>query len=276
MESDEPTLRPRPGIVRAFLGYYARRRRLRGRDVVCFQVGANDGKANDPLYPYLRDYDWSGLLVEPLPDVFENELRTTYADRPRVKLANVAIAPKVGRLPFYRVAVSRARWATGLSSFRRDTVQRHVDNGYIEQKAREYGVALPDDPAEIVEEIEVPTTTVDQLLTDHGIDDFDILCIDTEGYDAEVLKLVDIERYRPEVIVFESKNLSHQDRGDALSRLKACGYALYADRGDVLATTIPFPWTARIATALGQRARRARRVISAGLGRIARRRSSPA
>ena len=95
-------------------------KKARGEPTFCVQVGANDGKTNDPVHRYLTGYGWRGLLVEPLVDVFEQELKKTYAGFPNVTLANVALAPTNGSLPLYRVAISRARWATGLSGFRRD------------------------------------------------------------------------------------------------------------------------------------------------------------
>ena len=62
-----------------------------GKNVFCFQVGANDGRTNDPVHKYFRDYGWKGLLVEPQADVFNNELIKTYANNKNVILENVAI-----------------------------------------------------------------------------------------------------------------------------------------------------------------------------------------
>jgi len=36
-----------------------------------------DGAAYDPLHEFVARYGWRGLLVEPLPDMFE-QLRRTY------------------------------------------------------------------------------------------------------------------------------------------------------------------------------------------------------
>lgn len=55
------------------------------------QVGAMDGKAYDPLYPYLSEGNWRGLLVEPLPDMYA-QLQETYKDCDRIRFVNVAIA----------------------------------------------------------------------------------------------------------------------------------------------------------------------------------------
>jgi FkbM family methyltransferase len=262
---------------RAFLWYYAVRKRLRRQSVFCLQVGANDGVTNDPMNPYLQHWNWSGLLVEPQVDVFANGLQSTYRDNPRVILENVALAPEAGTLPFYRVAISDARWATGLSGFVRETIEKHIANGYIERKARADGIELPEDPDEIVEVLEVPTVTVDELVAKHGIASLDVVCIDTEGYDYEILKLVDLARLSPDVVLFESKNLSAEDTDAVHTLLRSHGYTLFRDGGDTLATRVPFPAATRRAvdralalrTAVGPLRRRARHVR----GRLVARRS---
>ena len=245
MPTNPPHLRPPEAPIREYLRYYARRKQRLGESVFCFQVGANDGHTNDPVYHYLTHFNWSGLLVEPLVDVFENELKKTYAGNPRVRLENIALAQAQGTLPFYRVAISKARWATGLSGFRRENIQTHIDNGYIKRKAHDEGIAVPDDPSQIIETIQVSVVTVDQLLTKHGVTHFDVLCIDTEGFDFEILKLVDFDRFRPEVVLFESKNLSDSDYVQAKEMLSKSGFHLYWERGDTLATRIKFPQVER-------------------------------
>lgn len=234
-------LRPPLTSIRRFLDYYARTKERDGQPVFCFQIGANDGRTNDPVHRFFRDHGWYGLLVEPQRDVFEQGLSRTYADNPRVQVANVALGRQEGSLPFYRVAISRARWASGLSSFVRATLEDHIRSGYIQRKAAEEGIPLPQDPADIIETVQVPTATVDGLLSRHQVERFDVLCIDTEGYDYEILRLVDLRRYRPEVVLFESNNLSEQDFAAAHRLMAEQGYRLFWENGDTLAVDYPYP-----------------------------------
>jgi FkbM family methyltransferase len=233
MPTNPPHLRP-PALssgdaLRAYAEYKARE----GRGVFCFQVGANDGKINDPVYPFLTNFGWRGLLVEPLPNVFEQGLRQTYAGNAAVALANVAIAANEGVMPLYRISFTDARWATGLSSFRRETLVDHIDSGYVEQQAALSGAQPPADRDSWIEAVSVRTTTVDRLLKEHGVTTFDVLCIDTEGFDYEVLKLVDIAKYRPELVFYESKNLSDSDYEASKALFE--GYRLFWHRGDTFA-----------------------------------------
>jgi FkbM family methyltransferase len=204
-------------------------------------VGANDGKINDPVYPYLST-GWRGLLVEPQTDVFEERLKQTYGATPGVQLANVALAPKRGTMPLYRVAISDERWATGLSSFVRECVEEHIDNGYIRRKAEAQGVPYPEDRSDIISVVQVPTMPLQELLDTQSepVPSLDVVCIDTEGYDLEILKMLDLERHSPDVILFESKNLTDAEFAEVLERLRTRGFMLYWENGDTLATKFPY------------------------------------
>src|SRR5262245_2272082 len=73
-------------------------RRASGPDWFFVNIGANDGVSNDPVYPFLREYGWRGIAVEPLTPRFE-ELQRNYAPFPGVALERAAIAPQPR--PFY-------------------------------------------------------------------------------------------------------------------------------------------------------------------------------
>lgn len=241
MSTNPPHLRPPLTSVYRFLRHYARVQKRQRKQVFCLQIGANDGKSNDPVYPYFADYGWRGLLVEPQKDVFDQGLTQTYAGNDRVILENVALGTSEGWQPFYRVSFSKARWATGLSSFNRKSLEDHIDNGYILRRAQEEGIPVPANQADWIEETAVQTATVSGLLQKHNINDVDVICIDTEGYDYELLKLIDLKRLAPQVIFFESKNLSDTDFVAAQSMLTGLGYRLFWEDGDTLAIRFPYP-----------------------------------
>jgi hypothetical protein len=50
-------------------------------------IGANDGVTHDPLYPFVRDFGWRGIMVEPIPEAFA-ALERNYAN-----FADVALVP---------------------------------------------------------------------------------------------------------------------------------------------------------------------------------------
>lgn len=154
-------------------------------------------------------------MVEPQADVFNNELIKTYANNKNVILENVALGKEEGQLSFYRVAISKARWATGLSSFDKKSLEGHIE--------------------------EVPTVKITGLMSKNKIESFNVLCIDTEGYDFEIIKLIDLKKFHPEVILFESKNLSDNDFIAAKELLTSNGYTLFWEKGDTLAIKYKYP-----------------------------------
>jgi hypothetical protein len=63
----------------------------------------------------------------------------------------------------------------------------------------------------------------------------DLLHIDTEGHDAVILDQVDFDRILPDVVLYESKHLSAEDRRRCQGRLRASGYPLHVYHSDTLA-----------------------------------------
>lgn len=254
-------LRPPHTSLKRFLHYYAEDKKQRNEKVFCFQIGANDGKSRDPVHPYFSAYGWHGLLVEPQKDVFENELLKTYAGNQRVILENVALGSIEGRQPFYRISFSHARWATGLSSFHRQNIENHIASGYVLRQAQETGDHIPPHEEDWIETVQIPTTTVAALLKKHEVHHANVICIDTEGYDYELLKLIDFQKLAPEVVFFESKNLSDDDFVAAQKLLKGFGYRLFWEKGNTLAIKYAYPLLRRWQDWLHVTARNVRRSL---------------
>jgi FkbM family methyltransferase len=164
-------------------------------------------------------------MVEPVPYLFDR-LQAHFGRSRRVRLENSAIADHDGSQPFYFLAesvgpdVGLPDWYDALGSFRRDVVLSHRDD-------------IPD-IEDRLRVIEVPCLTFDSLCRKHAVEHIDLVHIDTEGYDFEVIKLIDLDRWRPTVLLFEHKHLSSDDRAACVQHLEAGGYDLLADDTDTL------------------------------------------
>ena len=189
-------------------------------DVFCVGVGAMDGVSQDHLHGFLTRSGWRALLVEPLPDLFE-ELAETYRGYGGIILENVAIADEPGERAMYRVnpdAVANGAvppWAKGISTFYRD---RNPIGGKR---------VLPADWERIrphVIEQTVRSDTLPNLLAKHSIDRIDVFQVDTEGHDYHVLKQLAFRNYRPRQIRIEWFNLPAPDKLRALILLRRNGY----------------------------------------------------
>lgn len=250
MTTNPKHLRPRLIEIDQVINDYSKLTTAAGKRVRCVQVGANDGRTNDPIYKYVTRDCWHAVLLEPQPDVFREQLQKTYQGYPHVKLENLALADSGRDLPFYRLSFTNQRWATGLASFDRQSIERHLESGYIDQQAANHGISVPATKDEYICEVSVKTTDFATLFTRHGISDLDVLCIDTEGYDYEVLKLFDFQNTLPELILYESKNLSDADYQASKLLLEQHGYSLYWQEGNTLAIRFRYGFIRRAAARL--------------------------
>jgi FkbM family methyltransferase len=183
------------------------------------QIGANDGVRFDGLYGFVTRHPCSGIVVEPLPDVFER-LRANYADYPLIVPINKAVHETAGVLPLFRVAPDAfarySGWAPGIASFDRSHLLRH-------------GIA----PVDIIEQ-PVACTPLMQLLQDTATLDADLLQIDAEGYDSAILSMTDFARFKPHLIKYEHKAMTAAERSAHIARLARHGYRSVVEGADTV------------------------------------------
>jgi FkbM family methyltransferase len=241
MSNNPRHLRPRLTRIDGVIRYFAQKRKREKKEVYALQIGANDGITDDPIHYYIKKEGWKALLVEPQPQVFENDLKVTYADAKNVQFENVALGRVQGELPFYQLSFTQAKWATGLSSFVKGCLEAHIRNGYVKDRAALDGIVVPEKGEYFIEEVKVKVDTFANILKRNGFRRVDLLCIDTEGFDYQVLKLFDFNFYAPELVLFESKNLSDVDFIKAKALLAGFGYSLYWQKGNTLAVRFKIP-----------------------------------
>jgi hypothetical protein len=73
------------------------------------------------------------------------------------------------------------------------------------------------------------------LLSKYNITYLDILVIDTEGYDFEILKMIDFATLMPAIIQFEEKNLMPSEKVACFKMLVEKGYRLGRHHRDIVA-----------------------------------------
>jgi len=176
------------------------------------QIGANDGVAGDPLVDAFSKTRWSGLLVEPVPHLYE-ALVARYRDRPGLRVERAAVSTRDGEAPFFRlrsIPGETPEWFNQLATLDRAVLLKHR-------------VSIPEIESLLIEE-RVPTVRLDTLLARHGVSRIDLLVIDTEGHDWEILRALDFSRFRPVLLMFEHQHLSWNDKAAAYALLESQGY----------------------------------------------------
>jgi FkbM family methyltransferase len=222
----EPLLRtPAAGFsvsVDMLLLYLQHSRWYSGGILYC-QVGAFDGVRNDPLFPLIDKHGLQGIVLEPQKRIFE-QLKSNYSRFSGFTFVNAAIADADGTRDLYVIqeGAEGPDWLHEISSFRKDVLLRHAGS-----------VA---NLGSLITTERVRTLTFASLFRECGIDHVDFLQIDTEGYDAEVLRLFDFSRWKVPLVQFEHKHLSKEDFERSLQLLIDNGYKIAIGReGDTLA-----------------------------------------
>ena len=199
-------------------------RSLSGENAYLVQIGSNDGKTGDPLYPLLqKNKHWKALFVEPVPYSFE-KLKSNYPNQDRFRFENAAINDGT-RLTFYWVDPNAKNvlpdlpyWYDQLGSFDKQNIVKHLD-----------GVLEP-----FIRSRELEGFTLQQLFDHNKIEQVDILHIDTEGYDWKILSQLNFDKYEPKFILFEYQHLTASELKSAFNFLKK-KYQLFNVGIDLLA-----------------------------------------
>ena len=198
-------------------------------EAVFIEIGANDGEREDHLAPFIRSRGWTGVMVEPVPEVFER-LRANYADADGVALENVAISDHDGRVPFHVLATRAEGDAPPIEGA---DMFGSLSPAAVEAIAE----AFPEQPRRI-ETIEVPCLSFESLCRKHGVERLDVLAVDTEGHDYEIVRQVDFDRLLPRVLVNEYCHLPREQRDESTARLEGLGYLTMDEELDTWAVDV--------------------------------------
>lgn len=140
-------------------------------DGVFVDVGAYDGVTISNSCFFEREMGWTGLCVEPIPDVFKELV----ANRPGSICENVCVSNVEGELEFARVEGVEALSGIADRMDRRHRRRIKSEGGRVEM-------------------MRLPSLRLQTLLDRHGIDRIDFLSIDTEGAELDVIRSLDFER----------------------------------------------------------------------------------
>jgi FkbM family methyltransferase len=193
-------------------GVVAEIARRSGRPLTFVQIGSCDGKANDPLHQVVRSCQWSGILVEPMPGLFE-QLVANYDGVSGLRFFQVAIGSAEGIMTMYSVdpRPEDPDWVVQLSSFDRDVVMSH-------------SYALPELETRIFT-VEVEARTVASLIAEAGLTKVDLLHIDAEGFDDQIIRDLPLTAsWAPQFLIFEKKHLGRTRYSDLRRLLRRTGY----------------------------------------------------
>jgi len=188
------------------------------------QVGANDGVSFDTLFDYVSNKRFvkAGIVVEPIKEYFI-ELEKNYSSSPNITCVNFALHPDLSEIYLHKVDQTKMNdlpeWVKGIASI-------------FEGHHTKLGI-----PNDCMVKEEVPCISLQKLMDKFspGNSHFNLLQIDTEGFDAEIIKMIDFKTMQFDIIKFERVNLKEPDYTDVVKILKTNNYYLIEEAEDTLA-----------------------------------------
>ena len=220
--------KPKPGSLAESLDRFSKSQ----KDVFFVQVGSNDGFQHDPLCKFIKRDHWKGLLFEPQAKAFQT--LTYIYKKDNVTPINKAVDSHIHTKELYKIAFTDARWASGLSSFERKQLEQKIEDGSIDRKCKKEGIIPPANKSDYIAEELIACVTFESIFEDQKIEKVDLLQVDTEGYDFEIIKLFDFERFRPSVVIFEKTHLSLEEYQKAIEYLENYGYKMEEKGADAM------------------------------------------
>ncbi len=188
------------------------------------QVGANDGVNFDYLYDFVLKRKSEGIVIEPVNEYYE-ELKKNYADIKNIICVNKAVHPFEKEVNIYKIKNSvlykYPDWVKGIASLDKS----HHQKSSITTDDIEVVKVLADSFQNIVEEY-------------YLFKNLDYIQIDTEGFDYEVLKMINFNVFRPKMIKLETVNLSSGDFMQVKLLLKNNGYFTFDEFGDTVGVNL--------------------------------------
>ncbi|MDP3200381.1 MAG: FkbM family methyltransferase [Algoriphagus sp.] len=187
-------------------------------------IGANDGISFDDLFQKLDPTKVSGLVLEPSGKYFQL-LKSNLSDFKDIGFLNFAISSSNDLITIYQLneqGLSKLpEWGRGIGSVSKDHLLK-------------FGNINDED----IEVLQVPGINFMYLISSYPrFAKVDYLQIDTEGYDAEIIKMIDFKRFKVDLIKIEWVNLTPFEKVEVDNILKSNGFILFLLGEDLIAAS---------------------------------------
>lgn len=175
-------------------------------------VGANDGVSLNNTLFFEKDLGWTGLNVEPIPTVFEKLSK----NRPKCINLNCAVSSTDGSADF----IMNSGYTEMLSGLALDFDRRHLARLNFENSHNGGDTKI----------VPVQTRRLDSIFRENNITRVHYLSIDVEGGEFSVIKSIDFDAVKIDVIGFED---AYADVGVPIVKfLEEKGYQKIGKTGD--------------------------------------------
>jgi FkbM family methyltransferase len=187
-------------------------------DFTFIQVGANDGVSFDFLYDFVIKRKSEGIVIEPIRSYYD-ELVVNYSDFPNIIKVNKAIHPSEKSIVINKISPEAVdeypNWVKGVASLNEN---HHLKLG-IQKQHMQKEVVAADNLMAIIN-------------TNYNRKTLNYLQVDTEGYDYEVLKMLNFSVLKPDIIKYETSHISKENNEKLKTLLEKNGYFIIPEIED--------------------------------------------
>jgi len=151
---------------------------------IFIDIGAHDGISYSNSYFFEKELNWTGLCIEPHPDVFKllQQNRKCY-------LENVAVSNTTKDMKYLKITGAPEM----LSGLVDNYDPRHVER--IQREVLQNGGNI--------DIIDMKCYQLNTLLEKYNLNNIDFISIDVEGAEYDILKGIDFNKYNIDCIVIE-------------------------------------------------------------------------
>ena len=183
------------------------------------QIGANDGDRFDILNYYIKKYQTKSLLVEPIKQIFE-QLKKNYKNYNFITFDNSAISVNNEISYLYKVDSLKiknyANHIPGITSFDKNHLIKH-------------GVKK----SHIIREI-VNSISIKELIEKHNFKEFELLFLDTEGYDGKIINDFFLNLTIRPIIILEYVHINNEIFKKLVTNLEKNKYLFFSINENML------------------------------------------
>lgn len=143
------------------------------KNPIVFDVGANVGQSIERFSSIFKEQEYEIYSFEPTPKLFDI-LKRKYDLKKNIKLFQLALDDKIAKSKFFSNEYNAIN-----SLIQTDENSKFYKSRQIALKNRDY--------SNFTNEIEVQTSTIDNIADEQNLDKIDVLKIDTQGNEDRVL-----------------------------------------------------------------------------------------
>jgi len=174
-------------------------------DGVFLDIGAHDGIDKSNTYYFEKNLNWSGICVEPIPEIF-NRLKSNR----NCLCIQAGISDKNGKSVFWQIE-GYSEMLSGLEENYNDLHKQRILN-----EIALYGGKLT--------EIDIQVLDINTLLKTNNVSKVDYCTIDVEGSEEKILSVFDSKEF--DIHVFTVEN--NYEEKSIRNLMKSKGYKLHS------------------------------------------------